>query len=71
MAGGWHHGGRQLRNAVTGTPQGGVISPLLANIYLNTMDRIWKRKFEHLGELVRYADDFVIMCKTKPQALEA
>ncbi|KAB2327893.1 group II intron reverse transcriptase/maturase [Cytobacillus depressus] len=60
-----------LRNPITGTPQGGVISPLLANIYLNTMDRLWEKRFKHLGELIRYADDFVIMCKTKQQAFES
>ena len=43
-----------------GSPQGGVISPLLANIYLNHLDRTWKRRFAHLGQLVRYADDFEI-----------
>lgn len=50
-----------------GTPQGGVISPLLANVYLDALD--WKL---HLGgwELVRYADDFVILCRTKEQAEE-
>ncbi|WP_257346617.1 reverse transcriptase domain-containing protein [Pseudalkalibacillus decolorationis] len=48
-----------------------MISPLLANIYLNTMDKLWEKKFKHLGELVRYADDFVVMCKTKKQALES
>lgn len=60
-----------IRNPITGTPQGGVISPLLANIYLNTMDRLWEKRFNHLGELIRYADDFVIMCKTKQQAFES
>jgi group II intron reverse transcriptase/maturase len=40
-----------------GSPQGGVISPLLANIYLDVLDRIWERKCRHLGRLVRYADD--------------
>lgn len=60
-----------IRNTVTGTPQGGVISPLLANIYLNTMDRLWEKKFKHLGELIRYADDYVIMCKSKQQALDS
>jgi RNA-directed DNA polymerase len=50
-----------------GTPQGGVISPLLANVYLDALD--WKL---HLAgwELVRYADDFVILCRTKEQAEE-
>jgi group II intron reverse transcriptase/maturase len=49
-----------------GTPQGGVISPLLANLYLHLMDRIWK-KYEldvKLGaRMVRYADDFVVLCR--------
>lgn len=50
---------------LVGTPQGGVISPLLANIYLNGLD--WKL---HYGgwELVRYADDFVVLCRTREQA---
>lgn len=61
----------KVRNPLTGTPQGGVISPLLANIYLNTMDRLWQKKFSHLGEIIRYADDFVIMCKTKKQAMDS
>lgn len=43
----------QFRNTETGTPQGGVISPLLANIYLNYMDTIWEKKFSHLGKLIR------------------
>lgn len=35
------------------------------------MDKLWQKRFEHLGELIRYADDFVIMCRTKQQALES
>ena len=54
--------------ATAGTPQDGVISPLLANVYLNEMDRIWTAKYAHLGQLVRYADDFVILCRTQAQA---
>ncbi len=49
-----------------GTPQGGVISPLLANLYLHLLDRIWERHDiarRHGAELVRYADDFVILCR--------
>jgi len=46
-----------------GSPQGGVISPLLANIYLDYLDSKWEKHFKHLGRLVRYADDFVIVCK--------
>lgn len=63
--------GDSLQESRLGAPQGGVISPLLSNIYLNTMDTIWERQFKHLGSLIRYADDFVIMCKTKKQALES
>jgi group II intron reverse transcriptase/maturase len=55
----------------TGTPQGGVISPLLSNIYLHVLDRVWENKCAHLGTLVRYADDFVVMCDTKAQVEEA
>ncbi|UTR09411.1 group II intron reverse transcriptase/maturase [Evansella sp. LMS18] len=61
----------KLRNSITGTPQGGVISPLLANIYLNTMDKLWEKRFSHLGKLIRYADDFVVICRTKQEALES
>ena len=56
---------------LAGTPQGGVISPLLANIYLNKLDRIWAKRCSELGILVRYADDFVAMCRTESQAKEA
>ena len=52
-----------VRSAVAGTPQGGVISPLLANIYLHVLDEVWTKHCAHLGELVRYADDFVVMCR--------
>lgn len=54
-----------------GTPQGGVISPLLANVYLHFLDRVWEERCSHLGTLVRYADDFVVLCKTKSAAKEA
>ena len=47
-----------------GAPQGGVISPLLSNIYLHVLDSEWTKHHAHLGTLVRYADDFVIMCAT-------
>jgi len=60
-----------VRETLAGTPQGGVISPLLANIYLHRLDRIWTERCSHLGVLVRYADDFVVMCKTQSQANEA
>ena len=60
-----------VRETLAGTPQGGVISPLLANIYLNKLDRIWAARCWSLGMLVRYADDFVAMCRTESQAREA
>ena len=56
---------------MAGTPQGGVISPLLSNIYLHVLDRVWEDRCAHLGTLVRYADDFVVMCDTKAQVEEA
>ena len=55
----------------SGTPQGGVISPLLSNIYLSFLDNVWQRRCAHLGTLVRYADDFVVMCETKAACEEA
>jgi len=61
----------QFHETPVGSPQGGVISPLLANIYLNYLDTIWEKKFAETGTLVRYADDLVILCKTKEQALRA
>ena len=60
-----------VRETLAGTPQGGVISPLLANIYLNKLDRIWAAKCSQLGILVRFADDFVAMCGTESRAREA
>ena len=56
---------------VSGTPQGGVISPLLSNIYLHVLDSVWTRRYAHLGTLVRYADDFVVMCRTRKACEEA
>lgn len=46
-----------------GSPQGGVISPLLANIYLDYLDTVWEKYYKHLGKLIRFADDFVVVCK--------
>lgn len=51
-----------------GTPQGAVISPLLANIYLNKVDHAMRAK---RYEMVRYADDFVILCRGEAEAQEA
>ncbi len=58
----------QVRRAVTGTPQGGVVSPLLCNVYLHRVDRAWRPAY---GTLVRYADDLVVMCRTQGQARAA
>lgn len=60
-----------VRKTTTGTPQGGVISPLLANVYLDALDEEWEREWRHLGRLVRYADDLVVLCRTRAQAEEA
>jgi group II intron reverse transcriptase/maturase len=61
----------EVRTTLAGTPQGGVISPLLANIYLHLLDRIWAKKCGSLGVLVRYADDFVVLTPTESKAKEA
>jgi group II intron reverse transcriptase/maturase len=60
-----------VRDTDLGSPQGGVISPLLANIFLHDLDSEWERECGHLGTLVRYADDFVVMCRTQSAANEA
>jgi RNA-directed DNA polymerase len=54
-----------VHKTVAGTPQGGVISPLLSNIYLHVLDVLWTRHSAALGTLVRYCDDFVVMCRTR------
>ena len=58
-------------SVIAGVPQGGVISPLLSNIYLHVLDVLWTRHSAPLGTLVRYADDFVVMCRTKKECAEA
>jgi len=60
-----------VRETLAGTPQGGVISPLLSNIYLHLLDRLWAKKCGSLGKLIRYADDFVVMTPTESKAKEA
>src|SRR5262249_46916277 len=75
------------RNTITGTPQGGILSPCLANIALSILDEHFTRKWEELGpewtrakhrkagvpacRLVRYADDFVVMVKGTREHAEA
>jgi group II intron reverse transcriptase/maturase len=56
----------EVRHSASGTPQGGVVSPLLANVYLHRIDRAWDVR-EH-GVLVRYADDAIVMCRSRAQA---
>jgi RNA-directed DNA polymerase len=58
----------ELRRPLTGTPQGGPLSPLMCNIYLHRLDRAWD---EHDGALVRFADDLVVMCWSASQAERA
>jgi group II intron reverse transcriptase/maturase len=54
-----------VRREVSGTPQGGVISPALCNVYLTRLDRAWRPAY---GTLARYADDLVVVCKSRGQA---
>ena len=64
-------GGKRTRR---GTPQGGVISPLLANVYLHAFDTAWRvggleRRWQ--ARLIRYADDFVVCCRAKTAQVQA
>jgi group II intron reverse transcriptase/maturase len=61
----------EQKKTLSGTPQGGVISPLLSNIYLHVLDTMWTRDGAQYGTLVRYADDFVVMTSTKRQCEQA
>jgi RNA-directed DNA polymerase len=63
--------GGVVTDTVSGTPQGSPISPLLANIALHVLDEAWAVGGHRLGALVRYADDFVILCPTRQRAEEA
>jgi len=58
----------RVRDPGQGTPQGGVISPLLANIYLHEFDKFWTHRSHSEGVLIRYADDFVILFRTMDEA---
>ena len=58
-----------VQRTVAGTPQGGVISPLLANVFLHVLDTELTRR--DVGELVRYADDGVVLCRSQAQAEHA
>ena len=66
------NGKKKYKGNDKGTPQGGVISPLLANIYLDVLDTVWKLKKvqERLGaRLIRYADDFVVLCENNTERI--
>jgi group II intron reverse transcriptase/maturase len=58
-----------VRHVDTGTPQGGVISPLMCNVYLHRLDRAWDTRTH--GVLVRFADDLAVVCKSEQQAQAA
>lgn len=65
--------GGQLRRSESGTPQGGVISPLLANVYLHeVLDKWFSREVQPrlrgTSQLIRYADDFVVVCQQEGDA---
>ena len=57
-----------VRRPVSGTPQGGVLSPVLCNVYLHRLDRAWRGAY---GTLVRYADDLLVICRSRGQAQAA
>jgi RNA-directed DNA polymerase len=54
-----------------GSPQGGVLSPLLANVYLHSFDKASRQQKAFIGHITRYADDFVIQCGTEEMARKA
>jgi group II intron reverse transcriptase/maturase len=58
-------------DTMSGTPQGSPVSPLLANVALHVLDEAWEAHSTGLGELVRYCDDFVILCSRGSQVVEA
>lgn len=60
-----------VKTPVSGTPQGSPISPVLANIALHVLDEEWVAKCASLGALVRYCDDFVILCSGQSRVEEA
>lgn len=60
-----------VHGSASGTPQGSPISPLLANVALHVLDVEWTRANAGIGSLVRYCDDFVILCTSRVRAEEA
>ena len=63
--------GGVISDSGAGTPQGSPISPLLANIALHVLDEAWAAKGHRFGTLVRFCDDFVVLCSTERRAEEA
>lgn len=59
----------EVQRSLAGAPQGGVISPLLSNIYLHAFDQAMTEA--NIGEVVRFADDFVVLCRSRVQAERA
>jgi len=58
-------------STATGVPQGGAISPLLSNVYGHALDALWAKEASHLGTIVRYADDLMILCRCEADAQHA
>jgi RNA-directed DNA polymerase len=54
-----------------GAPQGGPLSPLMANAVLHRLDREWRQRYQRLGVIVRYADDLCICCPNEQRAQAA
>ncbi|MFZ0664166.1 MAG: group II intron reverse transcriptase/maturase [Acidimicrobiales bacterium] len=63
--------GGVVSNTEAGTPQGSPVSPLLANIALHVLDEAWENGGKRLGTLVRFCDDFVVLCPTQERAEQA
>ncbi|WP_273335073.1 reverse transcriptase domain-containing protein [Clostridium luticellarii] len=61
----------EYKESKIGSPQGSPISPLLSNIYLNYFDVVWDKYYKHLGMLVKFADDFIIISRTKKEIYHA
>jgi retron-type reverse transcriptase len=62
--------GGQFSASDQGVLQGGVISCVLANVMLHELDRLWEDRCSQVGQLIRYADDAVLVCRTEAQARE-
>jgi group II intron reverse transcriptase/maturase len=60
--------GTSLSHPTEGSPQGGPLSPVLANVVLHRLDRAWQQQYRRLGTLIRYADDVCVCCPTQQRA---